>query len=118
MTSPRIGVLLVGLLARTSAFAGECPANITAAAKKAYPAATITKCKAEKTSFEVKMQNKDKSIIELDISAKGEIEQVEEVIATSAVPAIVTKAFAAKYPKLTITKAEKQTKADKSVSYE
>ena len=95
-----------------------CPVAVTDAAKKAFPDATVTKCVAEKSSFEVKMQKKDKSIVELDISASGQIEQIEEVVPVSSLPAAVTKAFAAKYGKATILRAEKQTKADKSVSYE
>ena len=46
------------------------------------------------------------------------IEMIEEMIAISAIPAAVTKAFAAKYGKAELLTAEKQTKADKSVSFE
>jgi hypothetical protein len=119
--STALRVLFAAALASLPAIAvadTACPAAVTDAAKKAFPDATVTKCVAEKSSFEVKMQRKNKSMVELDISAKGEIEQIEEVVAVSAIPAPVTKAFAAKYPKATMLKAEKQTKADKSVSFE
>jgi hypothetical protein len=122
MTKPRsIRILLVAALVSLPCIAGAdtaCPSAVTDAAKKAFPQATITKCIAEKTIFEVKMQKADKSMLELDISAKGDIEQIEEVVPVSSVPAAVTKAFAAKYPKAAMLKAEKQTKADKSVSFE
>ena len=95
-----------------------CPSVVTDAAKKACPDATVTRCVAEKSGFEVKMQKKDKSIVELDITSSGQIEQIEEVVPVTSLPAAVSKAFAARYPKQKIRKAEKQTKADKSVSFE
>ncbi|MDB4962708.1 MAG: hypothetical protein JWP01_2707 [Myxococcales bacterium] len=122
MTKHRTLVLLFTVsVASLPAIAGAdtaCPAVVTDAAKKAFPDATLTKCTAEDSIFEVKLQKKDKSIIELDVSAKGEIQQIEEVVPVAAVPGAVTKAFAARYPKATMLKAEKQTKADKSVSFE
>lgn len=99
--------------------AADCPTTVTDVAKKAFPDATISKCVAEKKGFEVKMQRKDGSLVELDISDKGVVEQIEEVVPVSTVPEAVTRAFAARYPKMTILKAEKQTKAaDKAVSFE
>lgn len=95
-----------------------CPAAVSDAAKKAFPDATITKCQTEKSFFEVVMLKKDKSRVELDVTAKGEIQQIEEVVPVSTVPAPVSKAFAARYPKASMMRAEKQTKADKSVSFE
>lgn len=98
--------------------APACPTVVTDAAKKAFPDATVTKCVAEHSGFEVKMLKKDKSKVELDISAKGDIEAIEEVVPVASLPAPVTKAFSAKYGKATILKAEKETRADKSVSFE
>ena len=95
-----------------------CPTAVSDAAKKAFPDATISKCVAEKSIFEVVMKKKDKSRVELDVNAKGEIEQIEEIVPVSSVPAAVTKAFSARYPKSSLMRAEKQTKADKSISYE
>ena len=96
----------------------SCPAVVTEAAKRAFPGATMTKCVAEKSDFEVKLQKQDRSVVELDISAKGEIKQIEEVVPVAAIPAAVTRAFAARYPRATLFKAEKQSKADKSVTFE
>lgn len=95
-----------------------CPTAVSDAARKAFPDGTITKCVAEKSFFEVVMHKKDKSRVELDVTAKGEIQQVEEVVPVSSIPAPVSKAFAARYPKATMLRAEKQTKADKSVTFE
>jgi len=95
-----------------------CPAAVTDAAKKAFPDASITKCVAENSGYEVKMLKKDKSRVELDITSKGQIEQIEEVVPVASIPQAVTKAFAAKYGKAAILRAEKQTKADKSVTFE
>lgn len=95
-----------------------CPAAVTDAAKKAFPDAIITKCVAEKSIFEVVMKKKDKSRVELDVNAKGEVEQIEEMVPVSSVPQAVTKAFTARYPKASLMRAEKQTKADKSVTFE
>jgi len=122
MTRSRILQLVVagGLasIPASAVAAPACPAAVTDAAKKAFAGATITKCVAEKSSFEVKMKKADKTTVELDISAKGDIEQIEEVVPVASLPAAVTKAFATKYGKATILKAEKQTKADKSESFE
>lgn len=122
MTNTRALTFLVGatiaLAPALSLADTACPTAVTDAAKKAFPDATITKCKAEDKSFEVKLTKKDKSVVELDISAKGDIEQIEEIVPVASLPAAVTKAFAAKYPKAKADRAEKQTKADKTVSYE
>ena len=120
-TSRAIGILLAGSLASLPAIATAdtaCPTAVTEAAKKAFPDATLTKCIPEKSSFEVKMKKKDRSMVELDISAKGEIEQIEEIVPVASVPAAVAKAFATRYPKAKMLKAERQTKADKSTSFE
>lgn len=95
-----------------------CPAAVTDSAKKAFPTATITNCLAEKKFFEVRMQAKDKSRIELDITPSGVIEQIEEIVPISTVPVPVSNAFAARYPKSSLLRAEKQTKRDKSVTFE
>lgn len=95
-----------------------CPAAVSDAARKAFPDATITKCVAEKAFFEVVMHKKDKSRVELDVTATGEIQQIEEIVPVSSIPGPVSKAFAARYPKASMMRAEKQTKADKSVSFE
>lgn len=113
-------ILATGLAAVPTAVLADtaCPAAVTDAAKKAFTGATITKCVAEKSIFEVVMQKADKTRVELDISASGHIEQIEEVVPVASLPPAVTKAFAAKYAKASPLKAEKQTKADKSVTFE
>lgn len=112
-------LLTVSLFATTLAHAETtCPAAVIDAAKKAYPDASITRCAPDEGNYEVKLTKKDKSKIELVITAKGDIEATEEVIAPSTLPEAVTKAFAAKYGKAQILKAEKETRADKSVTYE
>jgi hypothetical protein len=98
----------------------SCPTTVTDAAKKAFPGATITACKAEKDGdFEVKLVTKDKAKLEADFDAKGTLLETEEIVPLASVPVAVTKAFAAKYPKAKATRAEKMTKAaDKSTEYE
>jgi hypothetical protein len=114
--------LLTVALVLAPALAGadtSCPTTVTDAAKKAFPGATITTCKPEDGAFEVKLETKDKSKIEADFDAKGTLLQTEEVVPLASLPAAVTKAFAAKYPKAKASRAEKMTKmADKSSEYE
>lgn len=119
--SHSLRILLAASLVLVPALAGAdptCPTAVTDAAKRAFPGTALLKCAAEKSGFEVKLQKQDKSIVELDISARGDIEQIEEVVPLASLPQAVVKAFAARYPKVTMEKAEKQTKADKSVSFE
>lgn len=112
-------LLTVSLLVTSLAHAETtCPSAVTDAAKKAYPDATISKCAAEEGNYEVKLTKKDKSKLELVITAKGDIEETEEVVAPKTLPEAVTKAFTTKYGKAQILKAEKSTRADASVSYE
>lgn len=114
----KLSLVIAFLLSTNVAFAdGACPAAATDAAKKKFPDATITKCIAEKSRFEVKMEKKDHSRIEVEVTAKGEILAIEEIVPVSALPEVVTKAFAAKYPKATANKVEKIT-MPKITSYE
>src|SRR5262245_5699607 len=96
--------LLAGALVSLSgtAVANEpaCPTAITDAAQKAYPGSKLAKCRRGTDHFEVHLLKKDGSKVELVLSTKGEVEVTEEVVPVSAVPAAVTKAFAARYPKL------------------
>jgi biopolymer transport protein ExbD len=111
--------LTVILALPTLAHAGAaCPTAVTDAAKKAYPDATISRCSSDEGNFEVKLVKTDKSKLELVITAKGEIEETEEVVSPGSLPEAVTKAFAGKYGKAAILKAEKSTRSDKSVTYE
>lgn len=108
--------------ASAAATASTCPDAVKAAVDKAYAKATIEKCKQEKEDgklqYEVKITTAEKQRLELDVSPEGTILQTEQVVKLDAVPAAVTKAFAAKYPKAKATRAEKQVHADGKVFYE
>ena len=99
-----------------------CPAAVTDAVAKKFPKATVQACKAERDEgrdqFEVKLTKADGGKVEVDVSPAGAILQTEEVVPLDQVPAAVTKAFAAKYPKAKPTRAEKQTPATGKPSYE
>jgi hypothetical protein len=100
----------------------DCPAAVKTAIEKAFAKSSITRCKAEKEhghdQFEVKLTKSDGKMAEVDVSPEGKILQVEEKIEVSKLPAAVTKAFAAKYPKAKVDSAEKQTPAEGKVTYE
>jgi hypothetical protein len=111
----KLGLLVLVITARLAS--ADCPTAATDAAKKRFPAATMTKCVADGAHFEVKLENKDKSRVEVEVTAAGEILAIEEVVPASALPQAVTKAFAARYPKSTTQKVEKIT-TPKGTSYE
>jgi hypothetical protein len=102
--------------------APDCPVAVRNAIDKAFPKATISKCKAEREKghdqFEVVLTKADGAKAEVDVAADGKILQVEEKIAIDKVPAAVMKAFARKYPKAKVDSAEKQTPATGAPSYE
>ncbi|MBX3159668.1 MAG: PepSY-like domain-containing protein [Deltaproteobacteria bacterium] len=122
MHIPRALAVAIGLSLGAPVAGAEpaCPNRVVEAAKKAVPDAALAKCVAKKSGagFEAVLRRKDKSLVEVVISAKGELEEMEEVVPISAIPPAVAKAFAARYPKATIAKAEKITKADKRVEFE
>ncbi len=101
------------MLLTSVASAETCPAAVTAAVKKAFPDGTITKCAAHvekgQKHFEAKV-SRGKATLEIDVSPKGEILLIEEPIAVADLPAAVTRALAARYPKVKATRAEKMTK--------
>src|SRR5258706_16077593 len=86
--------------------APACPKTITDAALKLVPGGKVTKCSSHTDHFGVHLDKKDGGKIELVLNAKGEVQETEEVVAVSALPAAVSKAFAARYPKIAATKAE------------
>ena len=117
--------LSLSLLAGGTALAAPrpaCPASVTAAATKSVAGTTVTACKPEHEDgidkFEVKLTRKDRSIVEVDVSTDGKILAIEEAIALDKLPAAVTKAFAARYPKARPSKAEQQVVTDKGTFYE
>jgi len=98
----------------------QLPAPILAAFKQAYPKATIKNASKEteggKTVWEV--ESIDGGLArDLIYNPDGTVIDIEEEVAMAAVPPVVAAAVKAKYPKATITKAEKRT-AGKTVTYE
>lgn len=119
--------LLCALLAATAfadskPVADPCPAAVKTAITHAFPKASIARCKAEREDghdqFEVKVAKEGGGVAEVDVSPDGKILQVEETVTIDQLPAAVAKAFATKYPKANIDRAEKQTPAKGAPRYE
>lgn len=104
----------------TSARNSTCPDAVLAAVTRAFPDAKQAPCEAEhedgKDVFEVKIAKADGSNAELELSADGTINEIEEVV--TAMPDAVAKAFAAKYPGATASRIEKVTPTGKPAVYE
>jgi len=117
----RRALVVVSLVLCAAVAAADCPKAITDAVTKAFPGAKVTACRPEKEhghdQFVARLVKTDGGKAEVDIAPDGTILQVEEIIPLDKVPAVVMKAFAARYPKGKATRAEKQT-ADKAVTYE
>jgi hypothetical protein len=100
----------------------DCPAAVKDAVQKAHSSSRMTSCKQEKEKgkiqYEVKIMTKEETHLELDVSPEGAILLTEEVVATGSVPKAVMAAFDAKYAKKKVDRAEKQTHADGTVTYE
>lgn len=100
--------------------AKDVPAAAMSAFKTAYPNATITGYAKEKekgkTFYEIESRE---GTLHRDIlyNADGTVAEIEESIAATDLPAEVQQAMKEKYPKATITKAERTTVGDK-VTYE
>src|ERR1041385_8898473 len=109
--------LIAALLLVSATAVADCPKAVTDGIAKAYPKSKVDSCKPEKSTFEAKITKADGGKLEVDVGADGAILGTEEKIALDKLPAAVTKAFAAKYPKAKPTGAEKQV-AGKTVSYE
>ncbi len=119
----RLVVLVaVAMLFTHSLFAAECPPSVRTAVEKAHPGAKIAGCKEERErgrlQYEVGITTKEGKKMELDISPEGALLLTEESVPSDAVPEMVKKALAAKYPDAKEIEAEKQTAADGKVSYE
>src|SRR5205823_4435346 len=71
-----------------------------------------------KAQYEVKVAAPDGRKLEIDVSPEGALLQTEEPVAVNTVPQAVRVAFAAKFPGKTATRAEKQTSADGTVTFE
>jgi hypothetical protein len=100
--------------------AAALPAPVLAAFKKSYPNATIRHASKEteagKTVWEV--ESIDTNLArDLVYNPDGTVVEVEEEVAMAGVPPVVADALKAKYPKATVTKAEKKT-TGATVAYE
>ena len=100
--------------------AAKLPAPILTAFRTSYPNATITGAAKEtedgKTVWEV--ESIDNGLTrDLVYSPDGTVVEIEEETAMATVPAAVTDAIKVKYPKATITKAEKLMKGT-TITYE
>jgi hypothetical protein len=119
-----LAALLVSFAIAAPAHAdgGGCPVVVKNAIDKAFPKASITRCKAERErghdQFEVKLAKADGNNVEVDVTLDGKILQIEEKIAVGKVPASVMKAFAQRYPKAKLDAAEKQTPSGGDPIYE
>ncbi|MCX6538366.1 MAG: hypothetical protein NT151_05455 [Acidobacteria bacterium] len=100
--------------------AAKLPKLILDAFKKAYPKAVIKNVAEEKengkTTWEV--ESTDSGLArDLIYNPDGTVVEFEEVVAATSLPPAVTAALKAKYPKATITKAEKLFKG-KATTFE
>jgi len=110
------------LLSLRPASAGACPSAVTHAALEAHAGAKITSCKKEqedgKLQYEVLLTTYHGRKLELDLTPEGKILVTEAQIEPQDVPQVVMTAFHAKYADVKPTRAEQQTAADGSVTYE
>lgn len=116
-------ILVTGLLLTAQVHAkSKCPEAISGAAQTAYPDSKISSCKQEKedgkTQFEVKLASKAAGNVELDIDTTGSILLTEQIVSVDSVSKDAISGFKAKYPGVKISRAEKQTKPDGTVTYE
>lgn len=124
MPSPTTCALAFAMLLAPGLAAAQpaCPSPVKEAVQKAYSSSRMTGCKQEKEKgklqYEVKIMTKEETHLELDVTPDGSILQTEQVVAANSVPQGVMAAFGAKYPKTKPARAEKQTKADGTVTYE
>lgn len=118
--TPLLALAVVAGLAGSAA--ADCPAAVKTAIEKAFPKSTISRCTPEKEhgqdQYEVVVARQVGGKAEVDVAPDGKILLVEESIALDQVPAAVTKAFAAKYPKAKATGAEKETPTGGKPRYE
>jgi len=117
-----VTVMLAWSTAQADPKPASCPRPVGAAVARALPGATIAACKPEREHgqdrFEVRVVKPDGGRLELDVAPDGKILQIEEPIAVDQLPAAVRKAFAARYPRARIERAEKQTPTGGAPSYE
>ncbi len=99
-----------------------CPGPVTLTIAQKFPDGLITACKAEHEDghdqFEVKLTDKIGAKSEADVAPDGTILQIEQIIPLDKVPAAVMAALRAKYPGMTPTRAEQQTRPGHPSTYE
>ncbi|WP_165071879.1 PepSY-like domain-containing protein [Paludisphaera rhizosphaerae] len=117
----RFAVLSLGLvIAAGSAFADEesikvedLPKAVRSAVKKKFPEGKLVSAAKEeedgKTIFEVVVEDDDAKM-DVAVSAKGKLLEVEKTIDAAKLPSEVTAAVEKKFPKAKIKKAEKVVK--------
>jgi hypothetical protein len=91
----------------------DLPKAVRAAVKAKFPEAKLTEAAREeeggKTVYEVTLEDDD-DIIDVAVSAKGKILEVEKTIEAKKLPKAVAAKIKAKYPKAKIKKAEQIVK--------
>jgi hypothetical protein len=103
-----VGLFLVGTLARSDdkkVPLDKVPKPVMDAIKARFPGADVTSVEKEtedgKIIYDVELKHKDRKY-EMDIEENGTVLEIEKEIVAKDVPAAVTKAVEAKYPKSTI----------------
>jgi uncharacterized membrane protein YkoI len=95
---------------------GKVPKAVLAAVKARFPDAKLVRAEKEtekgKTVYEIAINNKNQKI-EVTLTPKGKITEIEKQIAAKAMPAGVTKALKAKYPEATYKRIEEVFKVKK-----
>lgn len=117
----RIAILSLGLLAAVGTVRADeekigvkdLPTAVLAAVKAKFPEAKVTGAAKEveggKTTYEVLLEEGD-SKIDVAVSSKGKIVEVEKTIDAKKLPKAVLATVEAKYPKAKIKKAEEVVK--------
>jgi hypothetical protein len=87
----------------------DVPQAVVKSIKARFPRAELTEATKEvedgKTTYEIALKN-DGRAVDLSLGTDGKITEIEATIDAGALPAKVTSALQAKYPKSTIKKAE------------
>ena len=116
-------ILMTGLILTAQVHAkSKCPEAISGAVQTAYPESKISSCKQEKEDgkiqFVVSLASKTAGNVELDLDTTGSILLTEQIVPVDSVSKGAMSGFKSKYPGVKISRAEKQTKPDGSVTYE
>ncbi len=118
----RAGVLVALFALISAAVADEVkvelkdvPKAVLDAVKDKFPHAELVEAAREteegKTTFEIALKDKGQKV-EVGVTAAGKITEIETEIGRTDLPAAVSAAVLAKYPKATIKKAEQITEID------